>query len=194
VWHWTSIHERIKVEVSSYYLAGSGVLIDPTTPEAGLAWFEERGAPSHVFLTNRHHYRHAGKYVEAFGCKVWCHEAGLHEFSDDEAVEPFSPGHTLPGDVLAIEVGAICPDETALRIPVAEGVIAFADGLVRQGDGPLGFVPDALMGDDPETVKAGLKAAFRRIVAEHAFDHLLLAHGHPWIGGGKEALRTFAGA
>lgn len=192
VWHWTSVHERIQVEVSSYYLAAAGVLIDPTTPAEGLDWFRQHAAPKHVLLTNRHHYRHSGRYVEAFGCVVWCNELGMHEFARGERVEPFEPGDTLPGDVLAVEIDAICPDETALYVRVAQGAMAFADGLTRDGGGPLSFVPDEYMGDDAEDVKVGLKAAFRRVVAEHDFDHLLLAHGHPWIGGGREALRRFA--
>ena len=68
--------------------------------------------------------------------------------------------------------------------------MAFADGLVRDGDSPLSFVPDQFMGDDPEGVKRGLKEAFRRLL-DCDFDHLLFAHGNPWIGGGKEVLRQF---
>lgn len=68
----------------------------------------------------------------------------------------------------------------------------FADGLVRGGQygarGPLGFVPDSLM-DDPEVTKRGLLAAFERLLEELDFDHLLLAHGGPVIGDGRELLR-----
>jgi hypothetical protein len=93
--------------------------------------------------------------------------------------------------VIAHEVGAICPDETALEIQSARAV-ALADGLVRfeSPDGPMGFVPDSLLGDDPEGVKAGLLDAFRRLL-ELDFDHLLLAHGLPVVGDGKERLREF---
>ena len=41
-------------------------------------------------------------------------------------------------------------------------------------------------------MKAGLRAAYRRLADALAFDHLLLAHGEPWIGGAREALRRFA--
>jgi hypothetical protein len=68
--------------------------------------------------------------------------------------------------------------------------VALADGVVRDKDGPLGFVPDQYMGEDPEGVKAGLRKAYRRLL-EHEFEHLLLAHGWPWITGGKRALREF---
>ena len=46
------------------------------------------------------------------------------------------------------------------------------------------------MGDDPEGVKRGLLRAFRGLL-ERDFDNLLLAHGEPWLGGGKAALREF---
>ncbi len=49
------------------------------------------------------------------------------------------------------------------------------------------------MGDDPELVKAGLRTAFRRLVPLEP-DHLLLAHGLPWVGGGGDALASVAGA
>lgn len=91
--------------------------------------------------------------------------------------------------MIACEVGAICPDETALYVP-AHRALACADGVVRwPGRNELGFVPDELM-DDPEKTKAGLRAAYRRLL-ELDFD-LLLAHGDPVLTGGKEALRTFA--
>jgi hypothetical protein len=36
-----------------------------------------------------------------------------------------------------------------------------------------------------------LRQAYRRL-AELDFDHLLLAHGEPFVGNGREALRAFA--
>ncbi len=70
--------------------------------------------------------------------------------------------------------------------------MALADGVTRDGDGPLSFVPDQYMGDDIEGVKSGLKQSYRQLL-QRDFDHLLLAHGNPWIEGGKQALREFAG-
>ena len=55
---------------------------------------------------------------------------------------------------------------------------------------PLSFVPDEYMGPDPEAVKAGLRESYERLL-ERDFDHLLLAHGNPWVGGGKAALQAF---
>lgn len=191
IFHWSTNHPRIGIPVSSYYLADEGILIDPLIPEEGMDWFKR--PPRHVLLTNRHHYRDSDEFAESFGASVWCVESGMHEFRADQPVEAFSFGEQLAGGIVAIEIGAICPDETALFIPKSGGLMALADGVVREGDGPLGFVPDQYMGDDPASVKEGLKQAYRTLL-ERNFDHLLLAHGDPWIGGGKQALREFIGS
>ncbi len=93
--------------------------------------------------------------------------------------------------MVAHEVGAICPDETALHIP-ARGALAIADGAVRwEPGGPLLFVPDKYM-DVPAETKAGLRDSYRGLL-ELDFEHLLLAHGDPFIGDGHSALSAFAG-
>jgi hypothetical protein len=192
VYHWTARHPRIGIEVSSYWLDGEGVAIDPLLPaREGLQWFAQRPAPPRaVLLSNRHHYRGSRLLAERFGCEVYCPSSGLHEFGDGEAVRGFEPGERLPGGVLACEVDAICPDETALHVTAA-GALAIADGIVRGGpyggEGPLGFVPDGLM-DDPPATKRGLLAAYGRLLAQLDFQHLLLAHGGPVIGNGRELL------
>jgi hypothetical protein len=190
VFHWTTLHPRIHIDVSSYWLDRAGVAIDPLVPsEHGLEWFSERtSSPRAVLLSNRHHYRDSARFVEAFGCSVHCNRAGLHEFTHGEAVEGFEPGDTLPGGVLACEVGGICPDETALYLP-EQRAIALADGVVRGRRGsPPGFVPDSLM-DDPPGTKRALLAAYARLLDQLDFEHLLLAHGDPLIGDGRAALQ-----
>jgi hypothetical protein len=115
----------------------------------------------------------------------------MHDFSADQCVEPFDFGSEPVPGVIAHEVGAICPDESALEIPAARAVAA-ADGVVRF-DSPgasLGFVPDFLLGDDPEAVKRALCSAYGRLL-ELDFEHLLLAHGVPVVGDGKAQLRAF---
>lgn len=192
VYHWTSFHEGIQAYVHSYYISATepALLIDPRVPAQGLEWFESHQPPRHAYLTNRHHYRHSGRFAERFGTQVWCHRDGLHEFTHGEQVTPFNHGDTLPGGVLALAVGVLCPEETALYIPLDKGILAIGDAIVRSG-GKLGFVPDFLMGDDPEGVKRGLKAVFLRHLEERAFDHLLFAHGQPWIGEARQGLQKF---
>jgi len=174
IWHWTALHPRIGIRVSSYYLPAERVLIDPIAPVDGLDWFEEHGPPTDALLTNRHHYRSCGEFVARFGVTVHCVREGIHEFSDDRHVEPFDVGDELPGGLAAHEA------------------LAVADGAVRwEPGGPLVFVPDRYM-DDPEATKEGLRVSYRRL-ASLEFRHLLLAHGEPFVGTGRAVLGAFAG-
>jgi hypothetical protein len=192
VYHWKTFHKGIQAYVHSYYLNATDppVLIDPRIPAQGIEWFAAHGAPQHVYLTNRHHYRHSDRFAARYGVQVWCHKGGLHEFTEGEKVKGFAHGKELPGGVLALKVAALCPEETALYLPLNGGFLSIGDAIVRYR-GKLGFVPDEFMGDDPEGVKRGLRKAFLKHLREREFDHLLFAHGAPWIGGAKKALGQF---
>jgi hypothetical protein len=180
---WTAYRDTIGEIVHSHYVAGPGVLIDPMPADGELP-----SEPRLVVLTNRHHLRHSGD----FGCPIRCHEAGLHEFEGAGVdVEGFAFGDELAPGVRALEVGVLCPEETALHVAAGNGFLAFADAVVRDEDGRLAFVPDFLIGDDPEAVKAGLREAFARLLAEQEFDGLLLAHGDPSPSGGRAELQAF---
>ena len=191
VHHWTTFHPRIRLPVDSYYIEPARTVLDPTVPREGLEWFERRATPSQVVLTNRHHLRHSERYADAFGCPIRGSAAGLHEFEHGPAVEGFAFGDELAPGITALELGSICPDDTALHIRTeAGGALAFADGLTHPRGGGLTFVPGFLMGDDPAAVRAGLRDALRRLL-DLDFDHLLFAHGEPLIGNGKSELREF---
>ena len=159
-------------------------------PAGALERLEELGPPDVVLLTNRHHYRDTGKIVERFGCTVRAASPGMQNFDEEQPVEPFDFGDSLLDDLAtAHEVGGICPDETAIHFP-SQRALALADGTIRYGD-ELTFVPDSYM-DEPEQTKTTLKDAYGRLAEELDFDHLLLAHGSPVIGDGRERLRAFA--
>ncbi len=190
LWHWTAWHPNIEARVHSYYYEPAGLLIDPMLPDEGLAWFERRERPPRrVLLTNRLHYRHSGEFRRAFGAEILCQRAGLHEFAAEDGVKGFEHGTRLDPRAPALAVGALCPEETAFAL--AGGILALGDAVIRER-GALSFVPDAYMGDDPEAVKAGLRRSLSRI-AQRPFVALLLAHGEPLVGTGREALRAFLG-
>jgi hypothetical protein len=187
--HWTARHPNIGMDVSSYLLTEAGVALDPLTPDDGLEWFDEHGVvPREVLLSNRHHLRHATAFAERFGCGIHASRPGMHAFAPEDGVVPFDFGDTLAGGVIAHEVGVLCPDETAFEVPQVRA-LAVADGVISY-DG-LRFVPDNLIGDDPEAVKRGLRARYAQLVEEVDFDHLLVAHGDPVVGNGRQALRDF---
>jgi len=192
--HWTAFHEGIRQDVHSAFHVPSGTLIDPMEPLGGPAAIERHCRPQRIVLTNRHHYRHSDRLREEFGIPVLCHEAGLHQFAGGPEVEGFAWGDELARGVRALEVGVLCPEETALHIAAGDGALALADAAIRGRHGELGFVPDFLLGDDPPAIRDGLRASFRRLCEEAEFDALLLAHGDPIATGGRSALRTFADA
>jgi hypothetical protein len=193
IFHWTAFRETIQQPVHSYYLPGSATLIDPMQPDEGLDWFAERTPPERILLTNRHHYRHSGRFVDRFGCRVLCHRSGLHEFEGGPAVRGFQFGDEVAPGISAHEVDAICPEESAFYIEAGGGALSVADGVVEWPGKPgLSFVPDNLLGDDAKAVKDGLRAAYRRLADELEFESLLMAHGNPVTGGARDTLRQFA--
>lgn len=186
--HWYATHPRWGMQVSCHFAAGSGTVFDPLLPEEGIEWFDEH-RPQRIVLSTRHHLRHSEQIAEHFGCPILAHEDGLHEFEGGPPVKGFRFGDQLADDVTALTMDAIAPDDTVLRIDVAEGALLFADSVINRGE--IGFVSDPLIGEDPEGVKQKIRERLLEILDED-FDHLLFAHGDPMIGGGKEALRRFA--
>jgi len=193
IWHWTTPNPRIGgTLVSSYWLDQSGVLIDPLlSEEAGIEWLRSRPTPPQaVVLANRHHYRDSGTVHEHFGCQVHVPNAGLHEFADREHVVGYAAGDELPGGLQPFVIGSLSPDEDGLFLESA-AAIWVGDTIVRSpidAAGRIGWVPDSLM-DEPEQTKDGLLQAFGEVLDDYPFEHLLLAHGLPLVGNGREELQ-----
>jgi hypothetical protein len=192
VLHWTTFHEGIGQPVHSHFYVEGGALFDPRVPEdGGLEEVARHGRPDTILLSNRHHLRHAEAFAERFDCAIRAQRAGLHEFDGGGPdVQPFDFGDEPAPGVLALEVGALTPEDTAFRIAAGPGVLLFADALIRDGDGDLSYVPDALMGDDPEGVRHGLTTALRALL-DQDFDALLFAHGAPVAQDAKALLEAF---
>jgi hypothetical protein len=115
---------------------------------------------------------------------------GLHEFGEDDPVEPYDFEEPFAGGAItAYQVTEYWPDDCALHIP-SVSALAIADTVINY-DG-LRFVPDNLMGDDPEAERRDMKQTLGRLAEELEFEHLLLAHGPPVPGEGRERLREFA--
>lgn len=187
---WTAFHEGIGQPVYTHFQLGSGTLIDPVVPEDGLEAVAELATPQQIVLTNRHHFRDSARYVERFGGPVFCHEAGIYHFAGERAVRGFMFDEQLTSDVRALELGSICPEETTLLLDSDECVLRFGDGVTRDEDGGLAFMPDALLGEHPEEVRAGLGRNLRRMLDED-FNALLFAHAEPVLDRGRAMLSDF---
>jgi glyoxylase-like metal-dependent hydrolase (beta-lactamase superfamily II) len=192
VLHWTTFHEGIGQPVHSHFYVEGGALFDPRVPAEGIEDVARHGRPEAILLSNRHHLRHAACFAERFECPIKAQRTGLHEFADGGPdVLPFDFGDAVAPGVTALEVGALTPEDTAFHVAAGPGVLLFADALIRDGGGELAFVPDGLMGDDPEGVRAGLTLALRRLLDRDDFDALLFAHGEPVAQGGRARLEAF---
>jgi glyoxylase-like metal-dependent hydrolase (beta-lactamase superfamily II) len=188
VHHWTAMHPKLGFEVSSYFVADPGTLLDPMVPPgAGFDWFRDAREPATIVLTNRHHDRDSQRFCDEFGIgPVLVPEPGLHEFEGRSLeVAGYAAGEEIVPGIVAHGVGAIAPDDMALEIR-SVGALALADGLVHFEDG-VRFVRDDYM-DEPEKTKRGLARSLEQLL-DIDFDTLLFAHGEPIVGGAKQVLR-----
>jgi hypothetical protein len=188
LYHWTAQHPNLGRPVSSHYLAEGRVALDPMVPTEGLEAFDGMGV-EHVVLSCRHHARHHDRFVEAFDAVFHVPEAGVHEY-EGEDLEGYGVGDEPAPGVKAVANGPIAPDDTVLLLDVEGGALLFADSLVNKGGDQLAYVPDGLLGDDPDQVRADITDRLREL-CDQRFEHLLFAHGDPVVGGGHEALERF---
>jgi hypothetical protein len=189
LFHWTAVHPNIGSRVSSYYVAPARAVIDPIEPEKG--WDALPGAVEVILLTSGHHTRGASELADRLGIPIRTSQPAADRIDRALAVEVDAPGTEVAPGITSLHLGGISPDEGAYHIALDAGAVAFADGVVHTGS-ELAFVPDGLIGDEPERVKAELATAFQALLADQAFDHLLFAHGEPVVGGGRSALSDFA--
>jgi hypothetical protein len=184
--HWTAKHPQHGLEVSSYWLPDLKVLLDPVAVPDEVEGVEE------IVLSNRHHRRESFEAGERFGTKVRVPRVGLHEFDDDDPVAPYDFEEPLAGGAITpYQVTELWADDCVLHIPTLNA-LAVADSVTHYGD-ELKLVPDQFM-DDPEAESRGIREGLARLVDQLEFEHLLLAHGTPIAGEGRERLREFARA
>jgi hypothetical protein len=182
--HWTAVHPNLGQEVSSYWLPGLRVLLDPLDVPAEVEGAEE------IILSNRHHKRSAFEARERFGAVLRVPRLGMHDFAEDDPVEPYEFGEPLAGgEITPHQVTELWPDDGALHIPSLRA-LSIAD-TVTNYDGRLALMPDSLM-DDPPAERRGIREGLARVARELEFEHVLVAHGAPLIGDGREKLLDFA--
>jgi hypothetical protein len=184
--HWSGRHPNIGWEVSSYWLPGLKVLLDPLHVPDEVDQIDE------IILSNRHHKRSAFEARERFDAVLRIPRTGMHDYSPDDPVEPYEYGEPLVGGAITAHlVTELWPDDGVLHIPSLEA-LEIADTVMHYGD-ELSLVPENLMGDDPEADREGILGGLRRLSAELDFKHLLFAHGTPIANEGHERLDAFLG-
>jgi hypothetical protein len=182
--HWTAKHPKHGLEVSSYWLPDLRVLLDPVAIPDEVEGIDE------IVLSNRHHRRDMLTAHERFDAPIRVPRVGLHEFEEDDPVEPYDFEEPLVGGAITpYQVTELWPDDCVLHIP-AVSALAIADTAMHYGD-DLQLVPDEYMGD-AEAEGRAIKQGLARLADRLEFEHLLLAHGTPIAGEGRERLREFA--
>jgi hypothetical protein len=191
IFHWTAVNPSIGARVSSYYVAAAAAVIDPMVPEDGLEALP--GRPERILLSSGHHLRDSRRIADSLGIPICAsREAVEHLGREGEGIEVWEGDEAHPAPaVTALRVGVLCDDEGALHLDVGDGALVVADAVHPSRDG-LSFFSDSLLGEDPEGVKQGLRAALGALADSLAFDALLFAHGEPLATGGRDALRAFA--
>jgi hypothetical protein len=196
IWHWRTYYDSIGMDVHSHWIEPAGIVLDPMVPDdVGLEWWDDRDVkPQQIVLTIGLHWRHSEEFASRWGIPIRVPAPSLDRYEGTDRagkVEAFEWNDEIAPGVTAVEIGAIAPDEAALHMTYGDGVVSIADAVIRgSGGGPLMFVPDGLMGDDPETVKTGLHDSLRALL-EREWDTMLLAHGDPIVGGAKKELKDF---
>jgi hypothetical protein len=191
----------IGVDASALLLIEQGIAIDPMLPPgAGADWLGHE--VRQVIVTIVLHTRSCPD----FEVPIWAPAAGVNRWEGRGFdVVPFRDGDVLAPGVRAIEIGEIAPDDFVLHIETGPGILAIGDAIFNyaeygfmpeghEGDYPgIGFVPDELIGDDPEGVNRRTVEKLGRLL-DLEFDTLAFSHGVPIVSGGKAALRAFVEA
>jgi hypothetical protein len=188
VFFWTAEHSAIGASVSSYYVDSANVVIDPKLPHGGFPAVP--GHPDAVVLTSGHHDRDARAFSDHFGVPIRALPQAAARLHGELQIASVAAGELVAPGIEILRIGVLCDDEGALLITTPTGAaVAIADGITHRDDG-LGFFRDELLGEDPDAVKRGLKAAYANLL-DRDFQHLLFAHGEPVLNIGKETLAAF---
>lgn len=182
IFHWRLRDDRIGGGWSAGHAVASergAVLVDPVplSPEG----LDRLGHVAAVVVTAGTHQRSAWRLRRELGVPVWL--PALARQIDEEPDERYGDGDELPGGLRAVFTpGAGTTQHTLL---LEERAAFVADLLLRPPDEPLAFVPFEYM-HDPDEARRSLE----RLVDEHRFDVLCLAHGAPVTDDPAGAIRA----
>lgn len=201
IWRWTAPHPEWRPdvewgrEVASFALAVEEtlVLIDPLVPDD--VWprldelADERRSVAAV-TTIPYHVRSSEDVLVRYGAKagVWGHPAAARRMRDPSSLRPIRPGAALPGRAEAFAIGSPRRQEMPLWFP-SRRALAFGDAIVGVDGALRVWLWDAL---DSAKRRAWYRSryvpTFEPLLAPET-DSVLVTHGPPVVGGGREALR-----
>ena len=187
-WPWFS--ERHGYDFNGYLirLPGGNLAVDPV--EMGEATLEELAGEGvqRILLTNRNHFRAAGRLKARTGARVAVHpaDASFVRHNGVTVDEDLSHGQKV-GPFTVLDAHGKSPGEVALHWPERR--------LLIVGDACVGKVPGALALLSPKVIDdlPALQETIRRL-AKLDVDVVLVGDGTPILSGGSAALRALAGS
>jgi glyoxylase-like metal-dependent hydrolase (beta-lactamase superfamily II) len=205
LWRWSAYHEEWKQDVGCVYLETPDgvVLIDPLVPSdpaqrdhflRSLDRDVDRiagagGTQVHVLITVFWHTRSAREIVERYGGRVHAQSRARAAIARraGEVADTFRPGDWLPGGVQALASGR--STEVVYWIPRHRALVA-GDVILGGEDGRIRLCPESWLpaGTGHRELRAALQPAL-----ELPIERILVSHGEPVLGGGREALQLVVG-
>ena len=207
LWRWTAPHpdwspdddeggEGWGRDVGCLYLETPDALVlfdplEPADPEERERFWRaldrdvERLGPPHVLLTVYWHARSSGAILERYaGARVWAHESATEKIGERvRYTDTFALGDALPGGVQGID--ALRADEVVYWLPEQRALVT-GDVILGAPDGGVRVCPDSWL--PKGTSPAEFREALRPLL-DLPVKHVLVSHGEPVLGGGREALR-----
>jgi len=185
-WPWFS--ERHGYDFNGYLirLPGGNLAVDPVEMCDEVVEELVREGVRRIVLTNRNHYRAAGKLKARTGASVAVHPADA-EFVRRNSVavdEELSQDQTI-GPLTVVDAHGKSPGEIALHWPERK-LLLVGDACVGKTPGALSLLPPKVIDD-----LAALQESIRRL-AKLEVDAVLVGDGTCVLRGGSEALRALA--
>ena len=172
------------------------VLVDPQAPaDAERFWAElDALAEAHeriaVLITIHYHVRSTTdvyrRYSERMEVSVHAHPSVRERLGSDVPMTDIEPGEPLPAGARAFAIGSPRRSETPILLPDARA-LAFGDAVVGV-DGELRVWQLAGMSTRREWYEGRFLPTLRPLL-DLDFEHVLVTHGPPVIGDGRERLR-----
>ena len=202
LWRWTARHPEwhpgeFGAEVACFAAQAEDttLLIDPllpSDPSSVLAVIDDAVADRlAILITIPYHVRSAEelwmRYRNNAETTIHGHPAASKRLEDRSAFRAIEPGTPLPGGVTAHTIGKPRRYETPLHLPSHEALV-FGDAVAESGG--------RLVVWSSERIDAKVERFYRERfnptlepLLELDFDNVLVTHGQPILGGGKDALR-----
>lgn len=199
LWRWTGYHDEWRDEVGSVFCETDEgvVLVDPLVPQDETETFwraldrdvQRVGGAVHVLVTVFWHTRSTASMVERYAAHVWAATTSRAAVArrSGTVTDVFRPGDRLPGGIEAFA--------TARRTEVVywisrHGALVPGDVLLGDDAGGVRMCPESWLPD--KTGHPELAMSLRPLL-ELPISHILVSHGEPVIGNGRDALAAALG-